>query len=335
MKFPHILATIVLGTSACHAWIYSIQSDTATSGASSATVTSLDTTRASELTQDAGATAPVSTTSGIGDSSTGTSGELVGSASTNELRTTTDTASGSDGEITTAGDTSDSDGEMMSGGGTAGPANHCQDQGQEELSDGDLDGKPIRLVFTTSTVYTGNLGGVQGADEKCNETAKLAGLGGTYKAWLGATGASVEARMAASPLNQANREIVRTDGSKVDDDWPTLLSGWWSGCERCPSNKNLPHRLRRDECGEAIPEDELGFWSGSNPDGTLVGTIAGGELRCLDWTSSSVLWDPYALKLVFGGQAGDAEYSSWLWSYVQVIPCNRALRLICVQYALE
>ena len=66
-------------------------------------------------------------------------------------------------------------------------------EGDEECDDGnanDLDGcsstcvLEARLVFITSTLHDGNLGGVAGADQICNELASDAGLPGTYMAWL-------------------------------------------------------------------------------------------------------------------------------------------------------
>ena len=39
-------------------------------------------------------------------------------------------------------------------------------------------------VFTTSTVYSGTIGGLTEADAKCADTAKAAGLGGTFIALL-------------------------------------------------------------------------------------------------------------------------------------------------------
>lgn len=40
------------------------------------------------------------------------------------------------------------------------------------------------FVFVTSKRYDGNLGGVEGANEICQEHAEAAGLPGEYKAWI-------------------------------------------------------------------------------------------------------------------------------------------------------
>jgi len=41
-----------------------------------------------------------------------------------------------------------------------------------------------RIVFATSTLQNGNLGGLAGADQICQEHADAAGLLGSFKAWL-------------------------------------------------------------------------------------------------------------------------------------------------------
>src|ERR1051326_3970478 len=45
-------------------------------------------------------------------------------------------------------------------------------------------------VFVSSTTYDGNLGGFDGAAAKCQAVATAAGLGGTWAAWISASGHS-------------------------------------------------------------------------------------------------------------------------------------------------
>jgi parallel beta-helix repeat protein len=54
------------------------------------------------------------------------------------------------------------------------------------------------LMFTTSTTFTGNLGGLAGADAKCQTLATAAGLKGNYRAYLGATSTSAPSRFAGA-----------------------------------------------------------------------------------------------------------------------------------------
>ena len=54
---------------------------------------------------------------------------------------------------------------------------------------------PTYKVFNSSTSYNGNLGGLTGADAKCQSRAAAAGLTGTYKAWLSSTTINAKDRL--------------------------------------------------------------------------------------------------------------------------------------------
>ena len=41
-----------------------------------------------------------------------------------------------------------------------------------------------RIVFVTSEIYLGNLGGIAGAHSKCQALANAAGISGTFRPWL-------------------------------------------------------------------------------------------------------------------------------------------------------
>lgn len=49
------------------------------------------------------------------------------------------------------------------------------------------DGGLRKRIFVSSTLFTGNLGGVAGANAQCQQLAKAANLGGTFVAWLSVT----------------------------------------------------------------------------------------------------------------------------------------------------
>ena len=53
---------------------------------------------------------------------------------------------------------------------------------------------PGNVIFPTSQLFDGNLGGLSGADEKCDQAASDAGLPstGTYTAWLSVGGAQLQ-----------------------------------------------------------------------------------------------------------------------------------------------
>lgn len=58
-----------------------------------------------------------------------------------------------------------------------------------------------KTVFVTSQTYTGNLGGLAGADAQCNLLAKAAGLEGSYLAWLSDATESPSTRFNAYEYN--------------------------------------------------------------------------------------------------------------------------------------
>ncbi|MCX7616324.1 MAG: prepilin-type N-terminal cleavage/methylation domain-containing protein [Patescibacteria group bacterium] len=69
------------------------------------------------------------------------------------------------------------------------------DVATKDYVDAAIGGNSIKLtkkIFVTSTSYSGNLGGRTGADSICQSVANSAGLGGTWKALIGTTDASIE-----------------------------------------------------------------------------------------------------------------------------------------------
>jgi hypothetical protein len=82
---------------------------------------------------------------------------------------------------------------------------------------GYIDGK---IVFLTSQQYSGNLGGLSGADAICQNLANTANLAGTYRAWLSDdTTFSPSTRFVQSPL-----PYKRVDGALVANSYASLLS---------------------------------------------------------------------------------------------------------------
>jgi hypothetical protein len=64
--------------------------------------------------------------------------------------------------------------------------------GGPDLGTADLASGGKKRVFVTNTTYSGNLGGLTGADGLCTGGASAAGIGGNWKAWVSdaATGAA-------------------------------------------------------------------------------------------------------------------------------------------------
>jgi hypothetical protein len=102
-------------------------------------------------------------------------------------------------------------------------------------------GACFKTVFVTSVAYGPNLGGLAGADAKCQTLAKVAGLPGIYKAWLSDGTAS-----AAQRLTHATVPYLLVDGAVVATSWAGL-----SG--------NLKVAINRTEKGTVLPPPQDPF----------------------------------------------------------------------------
>lgn len=77
-----------------------------------------------------------------------------------------------------------------------------------------------RYVFVSSAQFTGNMGGLAGADAECQALADAAGLPGTYMAWLGDGSQSPSTRFTPS-----NESYILPDGTVVANNWADLTNG--------------------------------------------------------------------------------------------------------------
>src|SRR5690242_2782849 len=77
-----------------------------------------------------------------------------------------------------------------------------------------------KLVFVTSTLQTGNLGGLTGADMICQARAAAGGLRGIFKAWLSDTTASPSTR-----FTRSKKPYVLLDGTVIANNWADLTDG--------------------------------------------------------------------------------------------------------------
>jgi hypothetical protein len=89
----------------------------------------------------------------------------------------------------------------------------------QSCSNGACSIQPKR-AFVTSTLYTGAVGGVAGADVICQNHADMVGLGGTYLAWLADATTSPRVRFSQAPI-----QYIRTDGVPIANDWTDLVDG--------------------------------------------------------------------------------------------------------------
>ncbi|MBL8969218.1 MAG: hypothetical protein JNK56_01475 [Myxococcales bacterium] len=124
-----------------------------------------------------------------------------------------------------------------------------------------------RLVFLTSAVYSGNLGGLAGADKRCNEfAAQQPGLTGSYRAWLLVDGQSLADRFPEF-VAPATWNFTNTSAGLLAKSFTELI-------EEGPAEP-----VAFTEAGDAVPEALV--WTGILKDGIA----AGGD--CAQWTSEA------------------------------------------------
>jgi hypothetical protein len=131
-----------------------------------------------------------------------------------------------------------------------------------------------KLVFVTSISFTGDLGGLAGADGKCQQLATQASRSGTFKAWLSSTTISAGAR-----LTHSTGPYVLVNGTQVAANWAGLTSG------------TLLSPINVTETGGAPPSSNIvctftnvpAAWTATAPNGTLATTVGA---TCADWTTS-------------------------------------------------
>lgn len=85
---------------------------------------------------------------------------------------------------------------------------------------GYTDGSATGFVFVTQSTWTGNLGGLGGADAKCQTAASVAGYGGTWKAILSDGGTNAQDRI---PFDWGVLRLL--DNTLVANNWDDLWDG--------------------------------------------------------------------------------------------------------------
>lgn len=165
---------------------------------------------------------------------------------------------------------------------------------------------PTMLVFVTSEVYQGDLGGLVGADAKCQSLAQKAGVVGTFKAWLSTSEVPSATRLYHSP-----GRYMRLDGMVVADNFEQLRYG----------PMHAPVSITDTKQPIEEPYGVASFWSGEG------GFSDVDDGYCDDWTSSS--WDDLGSitpTYVSGYGTNDAAVS-WTNCY------SSSKALLCVQQA--
>jgi cysteine-rich repeat protein len=177
----------------------------------------------------------------------------------------------------------------------------CDDGNADETDTCDTACKEVihRKVFISSTPTTGSMLGLPGADLKCQTFADVAGLPGTYKAWLSDANEGPADRFDTSFTGVY--ELL--DGNIVAHGWADLTDGSLMHAINVTQNKS--------ELG-------TGVWTNTTPSGTPLGAN-----HCSNWGSANV-----ALKGSYG--LSPANDTTWTESKETAL-CSGSNSLYCFE----
>ncbi len=170
-----------------------------------------------------------------------------------------------------------------------------------------------KFVFASSQTYQGNLGGLAGADAKCQGLAADAGLSGTFRAYL-------------SDLTDAGVPIVALQRFTGDGPWvmrtrdamgkvlrPFDSRAALAGPPRSP--------IDQDETGHVfVLFDKRQVWTGSLLDGGTDAPTPTRDTTCSHWTSTSAT-----------GLYGIIDVPTDKWSGLGAVSCADDNRLYCFE----
>lgn len=159
-----------------------------------------------------------------------------------------------------------------------------------------------RVVFVSSQNFTGNLGGVAGADAKCQALADQSTIarikGHTFQAWVSTGMTPVSARFV-----HGSQPYVLGDATVVASNWQDLTKG------------TLSNGIDLDELG--VTRTNTTAWTGTTSSNA---NYAG--LGCGDWTVGAA-----GTKGVYGNVGGSGNG----WSSNGVNDCNNLNALYCFE----
>lgn len=196
------------------------------------------------------------------------------------------------------------------------PANQTQDLVLTLCKDGTLNWgacqlspPPIteKIVFVSSATYDGNLGGVAGADSKCNDLAVAANLDGDFKAWI--------SDLSSSPVTDFTHSVepyVLINGNAIASDWADLVDG------------DLLIPINVDEHGNTILNPTESVWTDTSSDGNI--SYQDPQQSCLNWTAN--IWNADNNNM---GVVGEYSSSNLHWTSGFGATCDRSMRLYCFQ----
>jgi len=189
--------------------------------------------------------------------------------------------------------------------------------------------KNLSRIFVTQAVFDGNLGGLGGANSKCQVAATGAGLGGTWIAWLSM---DTPPPLTPSPTPGTDAYVRTVDISPwylVDAETLIFKYRQWPGgsVPKGPDLQTTPGSpINMDEYGSnSLSFQNYSVWTGSVESGVFG--VSGSD--CQGWTSNS----PADL-----GDRGFALGNLRNWtgrptgsSVPSAVSCREFLHLYCIE----
>ncbi|MCA2981079.1 MAG: hypothetical protein INH41_31170 [Myxococcaceae bacterium] len=168
-----------------------------------------------------------------------------------------------------------------------------------------------RVVFVTSATFTGDLGGLAGADARCGALAADAGLPGRFLAFLSTVGDGGLA--APDRFSGAAPWVLLTRDARGKLLTPFPSADALRGPPRSP--------VDQDEAGRVLfLGDKRQVWTGTLLDGGLDAPRPDRDTTCGDWTTSRTT-----------GLYGIIDVPTDKWSGLGAIACASDNRLYCFQ----
>jgi len=202
--------------------------------------------------------------------------------------------------------------------------------------DGDGDGAgEHKVAFVSRALYDGNFGGGQRvlghleADQRCQELADQAGLGGGFKAWISGRVDTGEGPLPHGVRDRFTQSAVPyrlVGGTQVADDWTDLTDG------------TLDHAIDRDEHGVAVA-GETRVWTNTTTDarawdnGRHCSPGPSPDIPGLStWSCGAPSWTPGDCRFESGKYGlATSTTGSWTGTTNSNIGCDNRFRLYCFE----
>lgn len=175
----------------------------------------------------------------------------------------------------------------------------AREDGEATETDGVTIGQ--HRIFVTSATYDGNLGGLTGADAKCDSVAKAAGLELTYKAILSDSSTNAKARLAITG------QVVVVDSNDNVEVIAASTTDFWGA-----QSADLLMTVNINESGGTITGKTP--WTGTSSEGAYA------LYGCNDWTKASNS----------SGTIGSIDHTDDRWIDSDFVPCGNSNPLYCI-----